>query len=394
MTMQCHDDKLNHFINHYKSIGLLRHRLSLDKRTGAHWQFQDQSFLSFMNNDYLGLSTHPKVIQAFQEGAQQYGVGSGAAQLLGGYHVAHQKLEEHLADFIGMDRALLFSSGYMANLAVLISLIARQDTVFADRLNHASLVDGGRFCQGTFIRYRHCNMKDLASRLQSSSAQTKWIVTEGVFSMDGDFAPLPDLILLAKTFDSNIILDDAHGIGVLGKYGGGTLEHYGLSPKNITVFIGTLGKAFGTMGAFVAGSTLLIEYLINFARTFIYTTAPPPAIAHATLESLKIIQKETWRREHLTSMIELFREKAAQRGLSISYSNTPIQTMILGNVEKALNYFHLLKKKRILVGCIRPPTVPFQTSRLRINLNVNHNHQDIDYLCETLAFLNDNQNHD
>jgi 8-amino-7-oxononanoate synthase len=368
-----------------KQLSLYRLRHAIAKRKGAKWQYNDQPLLSFMNNDYLGLANHPKVIHALQKSAAYYGVGSSASQLLGGYYVAHQILEEKLSEFLGVERALIFSSGFMANLAVLSTLINNQDYVFEDRLNHASLIDGVRYSHAQVKRYRRDNLLDLETRITQAHSKNKWIVTEGVFGMDGDIAPLPQLFELAKNQNCHLLIDDAHGIGVLGENGKGSIEHYQLSVKNVSILVGTFGKAFGTMGAFVAGNHILMEALMQFGRSFIYTTALPPAIASATCTSLELIQTEDWRREHLQFLVQYFKKSAYDLNLPLSSSITPIQTLITGKPESAFRMMELLKKKGILIGCIRPPTVPLNTSRLRINLNVNHTQNDVEFLLESLS---------
>lgn len=374
-------------LDNQKHLGLYRARDSISERKDAIWTCNNQIFLSFMNNDYLGLAKHPDVIHAFQEGAAHYGVGSSASQLLGGYYETHKKLEDGLSRFLGTERTLIFSSGYMANLAVLTSLINKHDCVFEDRLNHASLIDGVRYSGAQVKRYRRHYLLDLEQKIVQTHSNNKWIVTEGVFSMDGEIAPIPQLFNLAKKHDTQLLIDDAHGIGILGKDGRGSIEHHGILIRDNTILVGTFGKAFGTMGAFVTGNQILIESCIQFARGFIYTTALPPAIASATYKSLQLIQTEPWRREYLQSLIHHFKKYAEDLNLPLLPSLTPIQTLIIGNPEKTLELTAYLREKGILVGCIRPPTVPPNTSRLRINLNVHHTRHDVDFLLESLSIL-------
>lgn len=381
--MQHHIDKLDK----QKILGLYRSRNSISERSNAKWMCNNQTFLSFMNNDYLGLAKHPEVIHALLEGTAHYGVGSSASQLLGGYYAIHEKLEEKLAEFLGFERTLIFSSGFMANLAVLTTLIHKNNCVFEDRLNHASLIDGVRYSKAAVKRYNRNNIVQLEKRILQTNSAVKWIVSEGLFSMDGDIAPLPQLFHLAKIHKCQILIDDAHGIGVLGKNGRGSMEHFQLPIEELSVLVGTFGKAFGTMGAFVACSHILIETLLQFARSFIYTTALPPSIASATYKSLQLIQTESWRREHLQLLIQYFKKSAEDLNLPLSPSITPIQTLIIGNTEKTLEVTELLKNKGILVGCIRPPTIPPNTSRLRINLNVHHTKHDVDFLLESLSTI-------
>lgn len=341
--------------------------------------------LAFCSNDYLGLANHPQVIAALKQGADAYGVGSGAAHLVTGHSAAHQALEEALADFTGRARALLFSSGYLANLGVISALTGRADQVFEDRLNHASLLDGARLGQARLRRYAHADPRALAAMLDGNSARL--IATDGVFSMDGDLAPLPELVPIAHRADAWLLVDDAHGLGVLGEEGRGSLAHLGLGPEQVPILVGTLGKAFGTAGAFVAGSRELIETLIQRARSYIYTTAPPPAIAAATWESLRIARRESWRRERLQMLIRRFRAGAAQLDLPLPDSATPIQPLIAGTARQALSWSRRLETLGILVSAIRPPTVPEGSARLRITFSVAHTVEDVDRLLETLGSL-------
>ncbi len=273
----------------------------------------------------------------------------------------------------------------MANFAVLTTLLNDKDCIFGDRLNHASVIDGSRYSKAQFKRYRRNDISALEKNIMRINAQNKWIVSEGVFSMDGEIAPLPQLFNLVKKYQCKLIIDDAHGLGVLGEGGRGSIKYYQLPVKNVSILIGTFGKSFGTMGAFVAGNGLLIETLIQFARGYIYTTALPPAIASATYTSLRLIQEENWRREHLRLLIKGFHQGSQDLNLPISPSITPIQTIIVGDTKKTLEVAQWLKQKGILVGCIRPPTVPHNTARLRINLTVHHTKHDVDFLLETLS---------
>lgn len=346
-------------------------------------QVNGKTMLTFCSNDYLGLANHPEVIQAFQQAANQYGVGSGAAHLVNGHSRLHQQLEEALAEFTKRERALLFSTGYMANLGLTNALVERHDTVYQDRLNHASLLDAALLSKAKLIRYPHNDSEQLSQYLAAQVSGQKIIVTDGVFSMDGDTAPVKALAALAKAHDAWLIVDDAHGFGVLGKHGAGLLEAEQLSQED-AILMGTLGKAVGTAGAFVAGSTELIEYLIQTARPYIYTTAQPPAIAAASLASLKLIQTETWRREHLQALIQTFRTGAKQLGLNLMPSHTAIQPILVGDNAKALAISQQLEQRGILITAIRPPTVPANTARLRITLSAAHTQAQVEFLLETL----------
>ncbi|MGD9708734.1 MAG: 8-amino-7-oxononanoate synthase [Halothiobacillaceae bacterium] len=343
--------------------------------------------LSFCSNDYLGLANHPKVIAAFKRGADEYGVGSGAAHLVNGHTRAHQALEDELAAFTGRARALLFSTGYMANLGVIGALVGRGDAVFEDRLNHASLLDGGLLSGARFRRYAHADADTLAGLLAEAGAGERLIVTDGVFSMDGDLAPLPALATLAGQHDAWLMVDDAHGLGVLGATGRGTLEHFGLGAMEVPVLMGTLGKAIGTAGAFVAGSQDLIEWLIQAARPYIYTTAMPAALAEATRASLRLVDEEPWRREHLRTLITRFRAGAEQLGLRLMPSDTPIQPILVGDAGEALGLSQQLLDTGIQVTAIRPPTVPQGTARLRVTFSAAHSLQDVDRLLTALENL-------
>ncbi len=343
--------------------------------------------LSFCSNDYLGLANHPAVVAALQQAANHYGVGSGAAHLINGHTRAHQALEEDLAAFCGYERALLFSTGYMANLGALGALVGRGDALFEDRLNHASLLDAGLLSGAGFKRYPHNDSAALARLLATSAATEKLIVTDGVFSMDGDLAPLPELAALAGQHDAWLMVDDAHGLGVLGATGRGTLQHFGLNAAQVPLLMGTLGKALGTAGAFVAGSHEMIEWLIQAARPYIYTTAMPAALAEATRASLALVDREPWRREHLRTLITRFKIAAQQLGLPLMPSDTPIQPILLGEANAATHLSQQLFESGIHVTAIRPPTVPQGSSRLRITFSARHSMDDIDFLLEHLNQL-------
>jgi len=363
---------------------LYRHRRTHDSATGTHVHTNGREYLAFCSNDYLGLANHADVVAAMQKGATRWGVGSGASHLVSGHSRAHHALEEELADFLGRPRALLFSTGYMANLGTIAALCERGDYLFEDRLNHASLLDAAKLSQARLLRYRHNNVDALAAQLKRHTNGTKLVVCDGVFSMDGDIAPLPRLAQCAKQHDAWLMVDDAHGLGVLGQQGRGTLDHTGLGPDDCPILIGTLGKAFGTFGAFVAGSEALIEYLIQKARTYIYTTALPPAVAEATRVSLRLLQTQSWRRERLQAHINQFRQGAAQLGLTLANSTTPIQPLLIGSSSQALAVSEALLAHNILISAIRPPTVPEGTARLRITFSANHSEAQINQLLSAL----------
>ncbi|MDX1756768.1 MAG: 8-amino-7-oxononanoate synthase [Marinobacter sp.] len=344
--------------------------------------------LAFCSNDYLGLASHPSVTAALTAAAADVGVGGGASHLICGHHEAHHRLEQRLADFTGRSAALFFSTGYMANLGVISALAGRGDTIFSDRLNHASIIDGCILSRARVQRYPHNNVEALADRL-ASTAGHKLVVTDGVFSMDGDLAPLRELSRLCRQHDALLVVDDAHGVGVLGSRGGGSLEHLGLSEDEVPLLIGTLGKAVGTSGAFVAGPELMIDYLVQKARTYIYTTAMPPALAAATCASLDLIDAEPERRDHLRHLIRRFREEAQALGYPLMPSQTPIQPIMVGDNWAALELSRRLEEQGLLVTAIRPPTVPEGEARLRVTLSAAHTDADLDRLLEGLVNCTD-----
>lgn len=366
---------------------LYRRRRIVDSAQGVRLKLDGREVLSFCSNDYLGLANHPRVIESFQRASAEYGVGSGAAHLISGHMRPHHELEEELAAFTGRERALLFSTGYMANIGVVTALLGRGDAVFEDRLNHASLIDAGLFSSAQFKRYPHADADALSGFLENSNAPNKLIVTDGVFSMDGDIAPLPQLVQAARQHSAWLMVDDAHGFGVLGKNGAGCCEQFGLTQDDVPVLMCTLGKAAGTFGAFVAGSNDLIEYLINEARTYVYTTALPPAVAEATRTSLRLFVDDAWRREQLHKLIQQFREGAKALGLELVESQTPVQPVVLGDTQRALRWSNVLLERGVLVTAIRPPTVPKGTARLRITLSAAHSEGDVDCLLESLDVL-------
>ncbi|RJG12327.1 8-amino-7-oxononanoate synthase [Pseudomonas cavernicola] len=363
---------------------LYRQRPLLESPQGPLVMVDGRSMLAFCSNDYLGLANHPEVIAAWRAGAARWGVGGGASHLVIGHSTPHHELEEALAEFTGRPKALLFSTGYMANLGAVTALVGQGDTVLEDRLNHASLLDAGLLSGARFSRYLHNDAASLASRLEKASGNTL-VVTDGVFSMDGDLADLPALAAAAKARDAWLLVDDAHGFGPLGANGGGIVEHFGLGLEDVQVLVGTLGKAFGTAGAFVAGSEELIETLIQFARPYIYTTSQPPALACATLKSLELLRTESWRRAHLATLIQQFRAGAHSIGLQLMDSFTPIQPILIGDSGRALRLSQMLRERGLLVTAIRPPTVPAGSARLRVTLSAAHSEAQLQLLLEALA---------
>jgi 8-amino-7-oxononanoate synthase len=339
--------------------------------------------VNFCSNDYLGLSAHPEVVQAFADASMRYGVGSGASHLVTGHTLAHQVLEEALAAYSGREKALVYSTGYMANLGVIGALADQKATIVADKLNHASLIDGCRLSGAAVSRYRHTDV-DHASELLAATASevdTRLVVTDGVFSMDGDLAPLPELARISRVANAWLVVDDAHALGVIGATGRGSCEYFGLSADDVPVLIGTFGKAFGTFGAFVAGDADLIDFLVQKSRTYIYTTALPPAVAAATFAALEVAQRDTWRRERALAHARRVHGVLGLPGTSVS----PIVPIILKDEARALAASRALEERGILVTAIRPPTVPAGTARLRVTLSAAHTDAQVDALIGELA---------
>ncbi|TRW96478.1 8-amino-7-oxononanoate synthase [Candidatus Methylobacter oryzae] len=364
--------------------GLYRSRRVSESPQGINLEINGRHVVNFCSNDYLGLANHPEVVDAFKAGVDRYGVGSGSAHLICGHSAAHHALEEELAAFTGRDRALLFSTGYMANIGAISALLGRGDSVFEDRLNHASLLDGGLFSGARFKRYAHADAADLHANLDRAVGN-KLVVTDGVFSMDGDFAPLDELALTAKKHNAWLMVDDAHGLGVIGEHGGGVVEHFGLDQDDVPVLMGTLGKGFGTFGAFIAGSETLIETLIQRARTYIYTTALPAAVAEATRASLRLGIEESWRRDKLKQLSERFRMGAEQVGLQVMPSASAIQPILIGGSQAAVDISNELLDAGFLVSAIRPPTVPQGSARLRVTFSALHEQRHVDGLLDALV---------
>lgn len=364
--------------------GLYRQRQTLSSGQGPEVVLNGQPCLNFCSNDYLGLASDPRLVASFQKAAGNYGVGSGASHLVCGHSEPHRALEEALAEFAGRPRALLFSSGYAANTAVLSTVLQRGDYVFEDRLNHASLLDGGLHSGARFQRFLHNDVDSLKAKMASAQGNSL-VAVDGVFSMDGDRAPLVALAEACEDADAWLMVDDAHGFGVLGERGVGSLEAAGLAPERVPVLMVTLGKALGAAGAAVIGDEVLIESLVQQARNYIYTTATPPAVAAAALTGLRLVREEPWRRQQLTDLISRFRQGAQQLGLPLLESDTPIQPLLVGEASRAMALSDALLARGILVSAIRPPTVPAGTSRLRITLTAGHSAAQVDHLLEALA---------
>lgn len=351
-----------------------------------------RELLNFCSNDYLGLANDPRIAEAYKAGIDRWGTGTGASHLVCGHTAAHHELEEALADFTGRERALLFSSGYSANVGTVNALVSRGDAIFEDRLNHASLLDGGWISRAEFSWYAHADAGDLRRRLEAldEDRQRRLIVTDGTFSMDGDLCPIEDLVALAGRFDAWLMVDDAHGFGVHGTGGRGLVDPARFGTGDVPVLMATLGKAVGTFGAFVAGDETLIEYLVQRARNYIYTTAMPSSVAVATRKSLEIVAAEEWRRERLGELIGRFRSGAEQLGLSVAPSATPIQPVLIGDSGRALAASSALEERGLLITAIRPPTVPQGSARLRITFTAAHEPSDVDRLLQALADVLDN----
>jgi len=380
-------DGLKEDLAQRKAEHLYRSRKVLESPQSVEPIIDGKQVLSFCSNDYLGLANHPDVVSRFKQAADQYGVGSGSAHLVSGHTKEHHALEEELADYMGTERALLFSTGYMANLGVVSALCDRHSEIYEDKLNHASLLDAALISRAKRIRFPHLDTNNLEERLSGSESKNKFIVSDGVFSMDGDLAPIDKLFALSKSNKATLMIDDAHGIGVLGKKGKGSIEHFGLDNKQIDITMGTLGKAFGTAGAFVAGSEELIETLIQKSRSYIFTTAMPAAVAAATRESLNSIKEESWRREKLQSLISQFRKGASELGLTLIDSISPIQPIVIGSSEKTVSLSEKLLEKNILISAIRPPTVAEGTSRLRVTFSATHTEKHVEKLLTALSEL-------
>ena len=385
-----YEEVLTQRLEQAKQSNLYRSRKVLQGPQGISVRCQGKDYLSFCSNDYLGLANHPKLIRAFQEGCKNFGVGTGASQLITGHSSAHADVEKAFAKFLKRDRALYFANGYMANVGVLTALMkGNKNVIYQDKLNHASLIDGALLSQARLERYQHQDMQHLETLLKKSTTPWQLIATDGVFSMNGKIAPLSQLAALAKQYNSLLMVDDAHGIGVLGKQGGGSLELFQLSQQEVPILICPLGKAFGCYGAIVAGSEALIENLIQFSRSYIYTTALPSALAMAALTSLDITQNESKRRDHLNNIIEHFKKGIQQKKLSVIPSDTPIQILKIGDEGSALQLSRFLFDHGILVQALRYPTVSKNQAILRITLSAQHTDQHIETLLNALALAHE-----
>ena len=366
-----------------KEDGLLRQRRLLDSPQAEHIVANSQPYLSFCSNDYLGLANHPKLIAAMQQAAGNSGVGSGASNLITGHHRYHDDLEKQLAKFVGLPAALLFSTGYMANIGVLGALVGRGDAIFADKLNHACLNDGGYYSLAEFNRFAHNDIVALESLLKGSSAKHKLIAVDAVFSMDGDIAPLAEYLTLCEKYDAYLYVDDAHGFGVLGEHGEGSLNHLKLKSPRI-IMMATLGKAAGVAGAFVAGQQVVIDYLIQTAKSYVYSTPAPPALSATLTASVQLIEQGDDLRSHLYSLIDYLKNNLNCKKWTLMPSQTSVQPLLVGNNQDALALSEFLQLRGILVPAIRPPTVPAGTARLRISLSASHSLDDVKKLITAI----------
>jgi 8-amino-7-oxononanoate synthase len=369
-----------------RDAGLMRSRRTLQSAQAPRVKVDGRVLLSFASNDYLGLANHPALVESARDAALRWGVGAGASHLVSGHTAAHEALECELAQFVAPcrdARALSFSSGYLANLAILTALASRGDAIFADRLNHACLNDGALLSRAELVRYAHADADALAHRLASSPAPRKMIATDAVFSMDGDLAPLPRLLELAEAYDAWLVVDDAHGFGVLGE-GRGSLAHFGLASERL-IYMGTLGKAAGGAGAFVAAHPAVIDTILQTARPYIYTTAGPALVAESLRTSLAILRDDHERRRHLHALIARFRAGAEAQGRALMPSHSAIQPILCGENDAAVALADRLAERGVWVPAIRPPTVPEGTARLRVSLSAAHSSEDVDVLLATLA---------
>lgn len=370
-----------------KQQSLFRRRRIIESAQDVRIVVDGKSFLSFCSNDYLGLANHPALKKRQQQAIDKYGSGSGASHLISGHSRAHHALEEELADFLQVESVLLYSTGYMANLGIASALLERHDALFEDRLNHASLIDAGLLSAAKMSRYHHCDVAMLERQLLRSEARLKLVLSDAVFSMDGNIAPIAELNSVCFQNDAWLMIDDAHGFGALGKNGRGSLEHLGMRTEQVPIYMATLGKAMGVAGAFVAAKNNVIETLIQYSRPYTYTTAMPAALAETLRESLLLLERESWRRSKLEDLIRYFKQRAKQLELPLMESDTAIQPLMVGESQKALQLAEKLQQQGILITAIRPPTVPENSARLRITLSANHEIADIDFLFNILESL-------
>lgn len=368
----------------HKKRGLWRTLHNIESPQGPEIVIDGKKYINFSSNDYLGLAAHPAIQESLCEGVRRYGVGAGASHYICGHFESHEALCASLADFCQRQRVVLFSSGYMANLGVIGALLKKGGGIYLDALNHVSLLDAARLCRGDSYRFKHNNSNDLEHLLKTHRHDKQLVAVDGVFSMDGDIAPLQALAQISKQYKASLMIDDAHGFGVLGTHGRGSLEHCGIGSAEVPLLMATMGKAMGVFGAFVAGDGVWIDAVEQFARTAIYTTALPPALAHAAVTALEIVRRESDRRERLQTLIYNFRSEAQDMGLNLMNSMTPIQPIIIGDASEVLALSVALREHGIWLAAIRPPTVPEGTARLRLSFSATHSDNDLEKLLIAL----------
>lgn len=378
--MECFDEALAHL----ESEGLIRRRRVVTGPQGPVLDVDGERLIAFASNDYLGLAAHPDIARAAQEAIAKYGVGAGASHLISGHHQEHELLEIELARYVGLPKALYFSTGYMANVGIVPALVGRDDAVFSDALNHACLIDGARLSRAQIHVYEHVDLEQLESQLRASRAHRKLVISDAVFSMDGNVAPITELVTLCERHDALLLLDDAHGFGVLGPQGRGALAAANVYSERV-LYLGTLGKAAGVSGAFVAGDASIIDWLIQRARTYVFTTASPPLLAAALRASLKLIRDESWRRETLQQHAATLRRSSSGWPWKLLTSPTAIQPVLIGSNQAVMSLMQRLWKMGYWVPGIRPPTVPEGTSRLRISLSAAHSREHVEGLATALS---------
>ena len=376
-------------LNAIKKSGLYRELNIVEGAQGTHLEIKGKTYLSFCSNNYLGLANNPLVIKAVKDAVEKYGWGAGASRLVSGNMRMHEALEDEISRFKGKEASIVFPTGYMANLGTISSLVSKGDLAICDKLNHASIIDGCRLSGADFRVYPHCDMEKLENILKKSTKYPrKLIVTDTVFSMDGDIAPLPDIVRIAHKYKAMVMVDEAHGTGVFGKKGRGVVEHFKLS-KKVDIVMGTLSKAVGSLGGYVSGDTDLINYLRNKARPFMYTTALPPAVCAASIAGIKLIRKDPSLRESLWCNVRFLKEKLESLSLKVIPSESPIIPILIGDAKKAVDVSKFLYKKGILIPAIRPPTVPAKSSRLRMTVMSTHTKKDLERLLEVLSDVQD-----
>jgi len=376
-------------LKNIKEAGLYRKLNVVGSAQGTYLKINGREYLSFCSNNYLGLANNPLVVKAVKDAVEKYGWGAGASRLVSGNMELHEALEDEISRFKGKEASIVFSTGYMANIGAISSLVSKGDLVICDKLNHASIIDGCRLSGADFRVYPHCDIEKLENILRKSAKYShKLIVTDTVFSMDGDLAPLPDIVRIASKYKAMVMVDEAHGTGVFGEKGSGVVEHFNLS-KKINIVMGTLSKAVGSMGGYVSGEAGLIDFLRNKARSFMYTTALPPAVCAASIAGIKLIQKDHSLRTSLWHNVRYLNEKLKLLDFNVISSESPIIPILIGDAKKAVNVSKFLHKEGILIPAIRPPTVPARSSRLRMTVMSTHTKEDMERLLDVLREVQD-----